>query len=85
MKTIGLFDAKNRFSELCETVAATSEPVVVTRRGRPLVQVVPVKQDSEMSAVWASVEDGRTKYGPLADEFDLPPRALSKNRESPLE
>ena len=86
MKEMGLFDAKNRFSELCDTVARTSEPVLVTRRGKPLVRVVPLTDTANAgrSSVWDSVEEGRAKYGPIHDELDLPGREIRGNRPSPL-
>ena len=42
MKQIGIFDAKTRLSEICEEVAATLEPVTVTKRGKPLVRIDPL-------------------------------------------
>jgi prevent-host-death family protein len=84
MKTLGLFEAKNRLSEVCEQVAATSEPVVITRHRKPLVQIVPI-QDSEMKeSVWDSVEESNARYGPLDEDFELPVRDLKLNREDPL-
>ncbi len=41
MKTIGLFDAKTRLSELCREVAETGEEFVITRRGREIARLVP--------------------------------------------
>lgn len=42
MKLIGMFEAKTHLSEICEQVAATREPVTVTKRGRPIVRIDPV-------------------------------------------
>ncbi|MEZ5278047.1 MAG: type II toxin-antitoxin system Phd/YefM family antitoxin [Opitutaceae bacterium] len=83
---MGLFDAKNRFSELCDTVARTSEPVLVTRRGKPLVRVVPATdaKDVGRSSVWDSVKEGRAKYGPIQDDLELPDREICDNRPSPI-
>ena len=41
MKTVGLFEAKTKLSELCEEVARTRQPVIVTRRGKALVRIEP--------------------------------------------
>jgi prevent-host-death family protein len=41
---IGATEFKARCLELMEQVAATGNPVVITKRGRPLAQLVPVKQ-----------------------------------------
>lgn len=48
MKTIGIFEAKTHFSRLCEAVAASGDPVLVQRRGQPLVLITqpPAAQDS---------------------------------------
>ena len=43
MKTIGLFEAKTKLSEICLHVAEAGDPVVVTRRGKPLVRIEPMK------------------------------------------
>jgi len=82
MKQMGLFEAKNRFSAVCESVARTGEPLVVTKRGHPVVKIVPC--DAAPDSVWSTVEDGIRRYGPLQDEFDLPPRDPAANRTSPL-
>lgn len=84
MKTLGLFETKNRLSEVCEQVAATSEPVVITRHRKPLVQIVPI-QDSQMKeSVWDTVEESKYRYGPLEEGFELPVRDVKLNRGDPL-
>ena len=44
METVGLFDAKTRLSEICDTVARSRQPVTVTRRGKPLVRIEPIDE-----------------------------------------
>ena len=44
MKTIGIFEAKTRLSEICEEVARTHVPVTITRRGTALVCIEPVTE-----------------------------------------
>jgi prevent-host-death family protein len=41
MKTIGIFEAKTKLSEICEEVARTHIPVTITRRGTALVCIEP--------------------------------------------
>jgi prevent-host-death family protein len=41
---IGATEFKARCLELMEHVAATGNPVVITKRGRPLVQLIPIAQ-----------------------------------------
>jgi antitoxin (DNA-binding transcriptional repressor) of toxin-antitoxin stability system len=45
MKTVGIFEAKTRFPALCESVAASRTPVLVSKRGRPLVMIEPVREE----------------------------------------
>ncbi|MGZ5569472.1 MAG: type II toxin-antitoxin system Phd/YefM family antitoxin, partial [Limisphaerales bacterium] len=53
MKAIGLFEAKTRFSEVCEAVATKGEGVVVTRRGEPLVRIEPIRSKAaKQKGVW---------------------------------
>ena len=85
MKTLGLFETKNRLSELCEQVASTHEPLVVTRHGKPLVHIVPATVGGKSASVWDTVAESRAKYGALTDELPLPTRKVSNNRTSPLE
>ncbi len=82
MKTIGLFEAKNRFSEVCDTVSR-GEPILVTKRGKPLVRILPVSAPVS-SDIWSTVKEGRSKYGALDEGLDLPARDTTKNRKSPL-
>jgi len=41
---VGIFDAKTHFSELVERVQATGQPITVTNRGRPAVEIVPCRE-----------------------------------------
>lgn len=41
-KTMNAAEFKARCLEVLDTVARTSEPVVVTKRGRPVARVVPL-------------------------------------------
>jgi prevent-host-death family protein len=82
MKTLGLFDTKNRLSEICDQVARTGEPCTVTRRGKPLVRIVPAEDSG--GSVWDTVEESRARYGPLTEELELPSRDPSRNRPTPF-
>ena len=83
MKTLGLFEAKNKFSEVCDTVARTGEPVVVTKRGHALVRIVPVEDKPHGSAIWTAFRESRAKYGEPTEDFELSERS-SKRRPDPL-
>ncbi len=75
MKAIGLFEAKTRFSEICEQVAANGEPILVTRRGKPLVKIQPIPASkSRPSSVWDRRAQYERKHGRLTGDFVPPPR-----------
>lgn len=82
MKMMGLFEVKNRFSEVCDDVATKGVPCVVTRRGKPLVKIIPIEEEKE--SVWSTVAESQAKYGKIKEELELPTREVSGNRPSPL-
>ncbi len=85
MDVIGLFEAKTKFSEVCERVASEGVGVVVTRRGKPLVRIEPIPADEEkVTSVWDRRAAFLQQHGPLTEEFTLPPREKQTWR-NPLE
>ena len=78
MKRIGIYEAKTHLSQLCEEVAQTGEACLISKKGRPLVKIVPYNEDGGPASVWDTVEEARGRYGPLED-FDLPPRNPEKD------
>jgi len=73
METIGMFEAKTKLSEVCERVAATGTPIVITRRGQPLVRIEPISTRSgPMESVWDRRDRFAARFGPPADDFDIP-------------
>jgi len=76
MTTVGIFEAKTKLSELCEQVAKRREPVVITRRGRPLVRIDPVGPGKGMScSVWDARDAWEQKHGTLRENFEVPRRS----------
>ncbi|MDX1388038.1 MAG: type II toxin-antitoxin system Phd/YefM family antitoxin [Acidobacteriota bacterium] len=73
MKTVGIFEAKTRLSEICDEVARSGQGVVVTRRGKPLVRIDPVK--AEGLSVWEDRAEYIAARGPIREDFDVPPRS----------
>lgn len=56
MKTVGIFEAKNRLSELVSDVER-GETVVLTRHGKPVAEIVPAsasekKAEAEEAMKW---------------------------------
>jgi prevent-host-death family protein len=75
MNAIGLFEAKTKFSEICEQVAAKGEAIVVTRRGRPLVKIGPISEgESKPSSVWDRRAKYEKRHGRVTEDFSLPSR-----------
>jgi len=75
MNAIGLFEAKTKFSEICERVAAKGVGVVVTRRGRPLVTIEPIPvTKGRPASVWDRRAEFEKKHGRFTEDFALPPR-----------
>ena len=76
MNAIGLFEAKTKFSEICERVAANGVAVVVTRRGKPLVSIEPISvPKGRPFSVWDRRAELEKKRGRFTEDFTLPPRA----------
>lgn len=84
MTSVGIFEAKNRLSELCERVAVTGEPLLIRRHGEPLVRIVPFAQDGKKESVWSTVAESVAKYGPLDDDWEAPERSHDDLRQGPL-
>ena len=76
MKQIGLFDAKTRFSEICEQVAQGGESVVVTRRGQPLVRIEPLDLPNQKENVWDRRRNFEKEFGSVTEDFELSKRQL---------
>jgi len=84
MEMVPLYDAKNRLSEICNQVSETGEPCVISRRGQPIVKLVPVEEGSASASVWDTVEESQARFGALDEDFVLPRRS-ELQRENPLD
>jgi prevent-host-death family protein len=60
VKTIGLFEAKQKLSELVERVS-TGEKIGITRRGKLAAMIVPVRPQKGLDEIWADMEDIRKR------------------------
>lgn len=82
---MGIFEAKSRFTALCDEVVRTGEPTLVSKRGRPLVMVTPVPAETcaareDILAAWTSWEKARA--GDL-DEADFPDVVVLRSEPQP--
>ncbi len=48
-RKVGIFDAKTKFSELVGQVCSSGQAVTVTNRGKPVVDIAPVRADKDFS------------------------------------
>lgn len=72
MKTVGIFEAKTKLSEICDEVARSGRSVVVTRRGKPLVRIDPIQADRH--SVWEDRVEYIARKGRWKEDFDIPTR-----------
>ena len=47
MKSVGIFEAKTHFPRMCDEIVASGTPVMISRRGKPLVVISPVPTESQ--------------------------------------
>jgi len=66
MKTVNIYDAKTRFSQLVDKAAA-GEDVIVSRHGKPLVRITRLSEPPRR--IRYGVLKGKVK---VAKDFDAP-------------
>lgn len=64
MKNIGLFEAKQKLSELVDR-ASQGERIGITRRGKLAAVLVPAQNDVDLKEVFARIEQIRKSAKPL--------------------
>jgi len=64
MHNVGLFEAKQKLSELVER-ASQGERIGITRRGRLAVYLVPARNDASLKEAFAEIERIRMRAKPL--------------------
>ena len=65
MRKVGLFEAKQKLSELVER-ASLGERIGITRRGKLAAEIVPAREDEvDIKEVFASMERIRKRAKPL--------------------
>jgi len=60
MRTLGLFEAKQKLSEIVER-AAEGEHIGITRRGKLAAVVVPAKRERNLKDVFEDIEQARKR------------------------
>ncbi|MGA9390609.1 MAG: type II toxin-antitoxin system prevent-host-death family antitoxin [Candidatus Sulfotelmatobacter sp.] len=64
MRTIGLFEAKQKLSELVER-ASEGEQIAITRRGKLAALLVPARNAITLKEAFADIERIRLRTKPL--------------------
>jgi len=64
MRTVGLFEAKQKLSELVER-ASEGEQIGITRRGKLAAVIAPVGADMSVAEAFAEIDRLRTRIKPL--------------------
>lgn len=64
MKYVGLFEAKQKLSELVER-ASSGERIGITRRGKLAALLVPARSEVDLNGVFARIEQIRKSAKPL--------------------
>jgi prevent-host-death family protein len=69
--TIGAGDFKAKCLKLLDDVAAHREPLVITKRGKPIARLVPMPPDTQLfGALAGSVLDESDIVAPINAEWD---------------
>lgn len=87
MKTIGIFDAKTRLSELCREVAETGESILIERRGSPIAELsFPRAKRRASRGILDDLAAFQAKEGARSDDGDFPEVWLDRTAptQSPL-
>jgi prevent-host-death family protein len=56
MRTVGLFDAKQRLSELVDRASQKGERIGITRRGKLAAIIVPPEQQNDLQEIFDEIE-----------------------------
>ncbi len=74
MKTIGIFEAKTQFPRLCTEVEETRVPILVKRRGHPVVIISPVPPEYGQSRpdIVTDLENWKKEHGPGEPRGEFP-------------
>jgi prevent-host-death family protein len=69
MSAFGLFDAKNRLSELVARADA-GEEIVITKHGRPAARLVPYAQPDEAEVRRKRIEESLERIRRMREEME---------------
>lgn len=64
MKSVPIFEAKNRLSALIQEVEETGESITLTRHGRPVARLTPAlkqRTPEERAEIWREASEDRER------------------------
>ena len=64
MRKVGLFEAKQKLSELVER-ASRGERIGITRRGKLAAEIVPAREEVDLIEIFEGMERIRKRANPL--------------------
>jgi prevent-host-death family protein len=70
MHTVGLFEAKQKLSELVER-ASSGEKIGITRRGKLSAFITPADQDIDLEEIFAGLEQIRQRTQRSGKKIDI--------------
>lgn len=75
MREVGSYEAKTHLPQLLKAVEG-GETIVITRRGRPIAQIVPARdrEDKDVAAVIAQMRRARARRATLSRQEILSAR-----------
>lgn len=67
---------KTKISEICETVKESCEPILITKRGVPMVKIIPIENSEKQSNIWNQRQKFLNINGEITEELPLPSRKI---------
>jgi prevent-host-death family protein len=64
MRTVGLFEAKQKLSELVER-ASEGEQIGITRRGKLAAIIMPAREKNSIQDAFSAIDEIRSRLKPL--------------------
>jgi len=69
-RSVSMAEAKARFTELARRAEVTKEPIIVTRRGKPVVTISPLSPEKEKGSIVTDLLGLFADHPEACDEID---------------
>jgi prevent-host-death family protein len=86
MTTVGIFEAKTKFTSLCERVVKSGDVILVSKRGRPMVLLspVPANYQSKRADILTAWREWSKSAGKMDTDFPEVWKLRGPNKSNPL-